>query len=107
MSTGLSRRPFLSGSAGALAAADVMSHVSEVLERRRKPALSDKEAYFFLGVNLHDHTPVVVPADVFCEGAYFIGSPGTGKTTGLIQLAEQAIDLGYSLVGRQASCHRG
>jgi hypothetical protein len=51
----------------------------------------EKESVF-VGVNAHDHTPVLVPTKVFHEHAHILGDSGSGKTAmGLAPLMTQLI----------------
>ncbi|WP_425395430.1 hypothetical protein [Aeoliella sp.] len=52
----------------------------------------------FLGRVHGDGSPILYPADCLLRGGWIQGSPGSGKTLSVMQLQEQLIALGYSVV---------
>ena len=52
----------------------------------------------YLGRVHADGSPILYPAERMMRGGWIQGSPGSGKTLFLMQLQEQLIELGYSVV---------
>lgn len=63
----------------------------------------------YVGRNVHDGSPVLVPRGVYNEHAHFLGDSGSGKTSmGLIPLVEQLIageDCSVVMIDHKADTH--
>ena len=72
----------------------------QIVTRVRASEDKDEKESVFVGVNAFDHSPVLVPSDVFCEHAHILGDSGSGKTAlGIAPLMTQLLRFDrYSIV---------
>ena len=73
------------------------SHFIRTLHSPRNENRFERKSIFWGRVH-HDGSPIFIPADATMQHVWLQGAAGSGKTALLMQLAEQYITLGYSVV---------